>query len=674
MRKRVKLLDCTLGLGGELISWQYGEDKIPSMLTLLQRSRVDIIEYGVLSKYTKGPHFSIYTNTLLPPFIEKRDHQSYALLLDPMGIYPDYSQLPKKSGETADIVRVVVTQERFEADLTNCKVLKEKGYQIYALIEETAQYEADFLERLLCLVNDVGPDACFLSDTSGVMSERELREDLTLFDRVLSPEIAIGLDVKNNLGIALKLAEAFCTLPVERNLILNASVGGIGLGQCRLSTAEITEWMNEEYGMGYDKCVLDFVMTYLENYLAPKSDPCAVMLYSAAAKNRCSYQYVEYYSTLGVEADVQVGALEEIKRGNAFVYNKHAANRALLNYRKKHLNMIIIVPTSDHDEAIEHLLYITAADLLKFGVDLLIYDSSRDERTHAVTRNYQIDGDNNVLYQRCDIPGGACSDEAMISVFRTYQNYDYIWVVRDGWIPCFHLFYNEFLAFAKKKTDIVAVDWSGRNQGRRSTKEYTDCVTFFEENAARVKRPGCMIYSGAFAKKLLENHALDRDYRGFWLPASAFRQIAEEPAAMGLLVSQVFYPNPKLKKDEPVDEMIERWGEDWYQVVTELPAIYNPVKSAALRAYTEDFRPFNMKSMFELRAKGEYNLDVYKKEKELFSKVSDNSEMKFLIPAVTAKGIAKLAVRLGDYKKEHTDSRFSRFVDKTRSLYVRIRR
>ena len=675
MKERVKLLDCTLGMGGEAVFWRFGEDQIPSMLSLLQRSRFEIVEYGVLCKYTKGPHCSVYTSTLLPPFLEKKADQSYALLLDPEGIYPDYSNLPEQGDRTVDIIRVIVTQKRFEKDLANCRALKEKGYRVYVLLEETAQYEADELKQLLCRIEKVKPAACFICDSLGVLSEKELEDILELFQELLSPQIGIGFDGKNNFGRVLDLGKAFCQHPAERDMILNASIGGIALGQTRLPSAEIADWMNKEYGASYDKCVLDFVETYLGNDLSSKHDSRSVLLYRACAENRCSYEYVDYYTNLGVEPYVQLEVLEEIEPRKAMFFDKHEANRALQHFRKKRLNLLIAVPTADHPEAIEHLLYTSAADLLKFGVDLLIYDSSEDERTHATTKNYQIEGDDNVIYERCVATKGALSDEAMISLFRRYRDYEYIWVIRDGWIPSLPLFYNEFLVFVEKQADVVVLDWSGRNKGRRSSKSYTDCLSFFAENAVRVKRPGCLVFSGAFVKKLLENRVSGEEYYGFWLPAAAFRQLAEEPANTGLLMSYVFFLNPKLSpSDGSDDQMIEHWGEDWRRVISELPAVYDPAKSCVLRAYTEDFRPFSVKSMLALRARGAYNLSVFRQKKALFSEVSDNSQFNFFVTAISSRGLAKLSVRLNRYGQEHADSRFSRFMDKVRSIYVRIRR
>ena len=47
----IKVLDCTLRDGGYILDWNFGEDKIYSIITELSKSGIDFIECGYLKQY-----------------------------------------------------------------------------------------------------------------------------------------------------------------------------------------------------------------------------------------------------------------------------------------------------------------------------------------------------------------------------------------------------------------------------------------------------------------------------------------------------------------------------------------------------------------------------------------------------------------------------------------------
>ena len=58
--KEILLLDSTLGIGGKLINWSYGEAVIPNIRRLSVKSGLDIVEYGLLRKYPLGSNCAAY--------------------------------------------------------------------------------------------------------------------------------------------------------------------------------------------------------------------------------------------------------------------------------------------------------------------------------------------------------------------------------------------------------------------------------------------------------------------------------------------------------------------------------------------------------------------------------------------------------------------------------------
>lgn len=671
----VKLLDCTLGVGGELNQWRYGEDSIPKLQSLLCKSGVEMVEVGLLRSENRGPHYTIYDSVKLPPIFERRPGQIYGMLLSEN--QPDICTVPVHSERTVDVIRICVSSKQNLVDWEYYGHLKEKGYQVAVLISETAQYEKGELSALLNQVNTMMPCACYIYDGSGVLSKEELKETFVQYDEVLDSRIAIGFHGCSNLMPAIDLAKAFCGMETPRELWIDASVAGMGTGALHLDTGTAAKWMNTSRKKDYYLPVLDYLEEMISPYVTPKKSAGAKLLYYATAESRCSYRYAEYYSNdLTIDVSDQVEIFKEISKEDAFHFSKQAANRALMAYRKKKLNMVVVIPTANRPAAIDMLLYQAAQDLLRYGIDLVIYDSSKDEKTNAITVNFQIDGYNNVYYKRYTGEfDGLSIDKKVITALEEHLDYDYIWLCRDGLIPTISQFYSELMEFIENETEFIAVDWSNRNSNRHFVRNYDSCVDFFLENAGRMNTLGCSIFKSSFIKKVLQNYPLDESNYGFWIPIAPLHQMAAEPVQAGLIVSNVFMYNLCGSPSSYwVTKMLKAWGENWYRTIMGLPELYNPVKAIVLKVHTEDFHPFTLKSMLTLRSYNGFNLSVYRQYQFILSQISGNPTWKFYFAAVSPKCFAKLLVRIDQYWISHPTSKLSNLIGKIYSIYVRLER
>lgn len=332
--KEILLLDSTLGIGGKLINWSYGETVIPNIRRLSVKSGLDIVEYGILRRYPLGPDCTAYGSTILPPGFEREQGQSYAILLD-RDYWPELSDIPEKGEHIADVIRVLITPERYDAELAYCADLSQKGYQVVVLLDEVGQYGEEELTVLLKRVDAVRPWACYLFDTSGILDENDLCTIFLQLEKILNSSIRIGFHGCDNLQCLFELAKAFCGKETKRGLCVDVSAGGMGAGALHLSSKMFAEWMNNTFHRRYDLPVLAFQETYTKQYLESKQDPGAQLLYHTAAKHKCAYRYAEYYCELSVEPSAQLGVYAEIERESSFRFDKRAANRALLRYRKK---------------------------------------------------------------------------------------------------------------------------------------------------------------------------------------------------------------------------------------------------------------------------------------------------------------------------------------------------
>lgn len=671
----VKLLDCTLGVGGELNQWRYGEDSIPKLQSLLCKSGVEMVEVGLLRSENRGPHYTIYDSVKLPPIFERRPGQIYGMLLSEN--QPDICTVPVHSERTVDVIRICVSSKQNLVDWEYYGHLKEKGYQVVVLISETAQYEKGELSALLNQVNTMMPCACYIYDGSGVLSKEELKETFVQYDEVLDSRIAIGFHGCSNLMPAIDLAKAFCGMETPRELWIDASVAGMGTGALHLDTGTAAKWMNTSRKKDYYLPVLDYLEEMISPYVTPKKSAGAKLLYYATAESRCSYRYAEYYSNdLTIDVSDQVEIFKEISKEDAFHFSKQAANRALMAYRKKKLNMVVVIPTANRPMSIDALLFSAAKDLLRYGIDIVIYDSSEDEKTHAVTANFQLDGYDNVSYKRYTGPyDGFSIDEKVISAYREHLDYDYIWACRDGLIPTPSEFYHDLITAVEDGTDYIVVDSLYRNNYRYCYKEYTDCLEFFRDNSARTTILGSIIFKSKALNRILSHYPLNDSNYSFWTPIAPLHEMAAGPFCAVLIISTVFIGNPIVPAKSFWNSNILRvWTECWYKDVSALPEVYQPAKAGALRIQMSDFHPFYLKSMLSLRAGGGFNLFVYKAHKKILPELSDMPEWKFYFAALVPRSFARFALWVSKCADSRPQFFLSRYVHKLYDIYIRLGR
>lgn len=668
----VKLIDCTLGLGGKLNRWEYGEDIIRRMCMLLSRSHIDVVELGLLRRQERGPRYAITSTTAMPTGLQRQEGQRYALLLDEN--YPALDELPERGERTIDIIRIEVTAEDPSRALDYSQKLTDKGYHIHILLTEAARYKEDELTVLLRRIKMIDPWACSIYDQSGVMDGAELAKIFEICDNLLPPKTVIGFHGCDNLGIVFDLAKKFCSTKTQRNLCIEASVAGMGKGALHLPIETIAEWMNTFLKTKYSLFEINYLRDFVEPYIAASKSARTKLLYNATAKNRCSYRYADYYySELELDVTDLVELFSAIPRDKAFQFNKETANKALIAHRKKRLNMVIAVLAADCFAEIDTLLSVAGKDLLRYGIDLVIFDHGNTEAVHAVTEHFQIQGWNNLYYMKYTGKPGDTIDEKIMAAYQTLIDYDYIWVIGCGLIPTIPLFYENLIELIEAGTECITVDSSFRNSGQSVIKCYDQCLCYFEENGIRITLLGSLILKNIFVEKLLRQPFKEK-MQDFWLPIAVLRQMFFESCQAALIISNTFlYDRTKgLPSLNQESDVIDKWGNRWRTAISELPAVYDPGKANALRIQMFDFYPFHMRSILSLREAGQFGFFVYQKNQSTLTQVSDTPAWKFYFAAFIPRWIAKLILKLDGWAEEQPCSRFSQKIKRLKDILIRL--
>lgn len=250
---KVQINDCTVRDGGYLLKKDPPHDYVRSVFEGLLAGGVDIIEIGFLQREVKGESV-VYRDSVdavkhVPEscspsrFTGFCDNSRYSLdLLDECGEGAfEYLKISFAKHEAAEALHFV-------------EGAKAKGYKVLANPMDAPSYSREERSAMIKEINRIKPYCFSIVDTFGTMYLRDLEEIFEQMDTELESGIKIGLHSHNNLQLSNALAERMIDLATEadRDVIVDASLYGMGRGAGNASTEVIASYLNSRYGTSYD--------------------------------------------------------------------------------------------------------------------------------------------------------------------------------------------------------------------------------------------------------------------------------------------------------------------------------------------------------------------------------------------------------------------------------------
>ena len=266
MEKKIELLDCTLRDGSYINDSHFGTPVIKGIIKKMQEARVDIIECGWLKdkNYTEGSAFYYVPSDLEPYFLNRSREHTYVVMID----WDRYNleNLPVCDGKSIDAIRVVFPHGKHREGLAVGEKVKAKGYKLYLQAANTLAYSNDDLKDLAAYVNQTHPVALSVVDTFGAMLFEDLERIVKVLDENLNPNIKLGFHSHNNQQLSFALTIHFINLlkNSKRNIVVDASLCGMGRGAGNATTELIASYLNRKEHGNYD---LDAVMDAIDLYI-----------------------------------------------------------------------------------------------------------------------------------------------------------------------------------------------------------------------------------------------------------------------------------------------------------------------------------------------------------------------------------------------------------------------
>ena len=335
------LLDCTLRDGGYLNDWNFGHDNLVSVFERIVDAGVDFIEVGFLDERRQ---FDI-NRSIMP---------------DTDSVYKIYGHLNKKhtrvigmidygtcsiehikpaSESYLDGIRVIFKKHLRKEALSFCKQLKDLGYIVFAQLVSVTSYSDEEMMDLIALANNVDPFAVSMVDTYGLMHQDNLMHYFGLLNQYLHKDISIGYHAHNNFQMGYANCIAMLSNEVERDLLVDGSIYGMGKSAGNAPLELIIMHMNKKLGKNYDiNQVLEAIDSNISQFYKPASWGYNMYFYLAAS-NDCHPNYVGYLmdkKTLSIKSINEI--LSKLEGEKKLLYDKKYIEDLYVEYQSKEIN------------------------------------------------------------------------------------------------------------------------------------------------------------------------------------------------------------------------------------------------------------------------------------------------------------------------------------------------
>ncbi|MCU6733088.1 hypothetical protein [Diplocloster agilis] len=309
--KKINVLDCTLRDGGYVNNWEFGYDHILQVRYQLEKAGVNIIELGFMRDEEYKRDRAIYNSTEQVKQIigTKKSEIIYSALIEMANYYP-LNMLNDRSPDGPDLMRYSFWMRCLDEAYDYAKLIVDKGYMLGVQPTRVEQYSDSQFAAMCERFSRLNPYAIYIVDTFGLLTKEQLVHYARIADEHVGDGIRIGYHAHNNMQQAFSNATTFIELGLKHDLVIDASVYGMGRGAGNLNLELIGNYLNGNESGRFDMTAITDIWdeTLCEIY---ERLPWGYKLnYFTVASNQCNPDYARYY--LNKYPKMKVGSLNKI--------------------------------------------------------------------------------------------------------------------------------------------------------------------------------------------------------------------------------------------------------------------------------------------------------------------------------------------------------------------------
>lgn len=334
---KVTLMDCTLRDGGYVNKWNFGNQCIRNIINGLEESNLDIIELGFMRDLKYNKEDSLFPSTRhIDELISNRNGKTkYAAIVEMANYFPLEKLEPYHQGGL-DIIRYSFWKRLIDDAFDYSKKIIDKGYKLSVQPTRVEQYSPSDFEEMIKRFGSLNPYAIYIVDTFGLLTKSQLYKYAEIADKYLGKGILLGYHAHNNMQQAFSNATSLLEMNLDHDVILDASIFGMGRGAGNLNLELIASYLNAENGANYnipkiyelfDKNIKPIYNEYGWGYSIP---------YFIAASLECNPNYASYYiNNTDLTNEEIYRVLSTVEGSDKYLYSNEKAENFMKEIIKK---------------------------------------------------------------------------------------------------------------------------------------------------------------------------------------------------------------------------------------------------------------------------------------------------------------------------------------------------
>lgn len=331
---KINVLDCTLRDGGYVNDWAFGKDAIIGLLNKMSLANVECVEVGFLRPVAYDENRSLFPDkSSLDSILKNKNKNVKYFVMYDVSNPIDIASFPKNDGKGIDGIRVIYKKDKLSDGIAAVKKFMELGYLVAANFVSTNFYtDEEFIDGIK-IFNEIKPYTITIVDTFGSMKNDEFLHYVRLADQYLDKDIMLSYHAHNNLQQAYQNAVSFVNLKLDRDILIDASVFGMGRGAGNLNLELFAEYLNTNFGKDYHIVpVLETMDEYLQETYRKNFWGYSLPLYISGTLNvHPNYAiYLAEKNTLTEKSLYEI--LKNIKEEDRQKYKKEIAENYYIEY------------------------------------------------------------------------------------------------------------------------------------------------------------------------------------------------------------------------------------------------------------------------------------------------------------------------------------------------------
>ena len=329
----IKILDCTLRDGGHLNKSKFGKNTIYSIINNLIKSNIDIIEIGFLEDCKYDENVACFSNVSeAENLLKEVDCKNSTIALLTQVDKFDISNLEECSGKVK-MIRVSFHSNLIEEGMKYCEQVMNKGYICSCNPINFSGYSKHEMTALIKKVNKINPSYFSIVDTFGVMLNNDFSNKIKLLNNLLNDKIKLGLHLHNNLSSSFSTAQILMQQQSRfDNIIIDASLGGMGRAPGNLKTELLAYYLNFEKQNKYD---MKYIYKLLEKDIKDISKEYnwdLNFIYSISAFEKVHRTYAEYLINQNCSFFDAQNIIKQIPKENKGRFNETVIKKICTDY------------------------------------------------------------------------------------------------------------------------------------------------------------------------------------------------------------------------------------------------------------------------------------------------------------------------------------------------------